>query len=189
MMSDRMKNRPLEEEEINQLYETEYIKHVHKIGTFTMLTLLVISFLPALYLSYVKGMHPGWAVIGTAAVALIGINVFQWILEPILYFPMIGITGAYIGFVAGNITPMRIPAAVAAQTAVDAQPGSKKAEFAGVAGIVASVVVNFVVLAIVILLGTSLLSIMPQAVDDALQFALPGVYGALLVSFIARLKM
>lgn len=53
----------------------------------------------------------------------------------------------------------------------------------------ASVVVNFVVLAIVNLFGTYLLSILPKTVDDALQFALQGVYGALLVSFIARLKM
>lgn len=188
-MSDLNKNQPMDEQEVDRLYKEDYIKHIHKIGTITMIALLVISFLPALYVSYVKGMHPGWKAIGTAALALVGINIFQWILEPVLYFPMIGITGSYIGFVAGNITPMRIPAAVAAQNAVDAKPGSKKGEFAGVIGIVASVVVNFVVLAIVIIFGTYLISILPKAVDDALQFALPGVYGALLVSFIARLKM
>lgn len=176
-------------EEIEKVYKEDYIKGIHKIGTTIMLLLLIVSFMPALYLSYVKGMHPGWGAIGTAALALIGINVFQWILEPVLYFPMIGITGSYIGFVAGNITPMRIPAAVAAQNAVDAKSGTKKGEFAGVMGIVASVVVNFIVLGIVVTFGTYLVSIMPKGINDALQFALPGVYGALLVTFIARLKM
>lgn len=173
--------------EIEQLYKTDYIRHIHKIGTCTMLALLVISFLPAIYMSFVKGMHPGWGVIGKAAVALLGINVFQWIIEPVLYFPMIGITGSYIGFVAGNITPMRIPAAIAAQNAVDAKQGTKKAEFAGVIGIVASVIVNFIVLAIVIIFGTYLISILPPAVNDALQYALPGVFGALLVTFVSTL--
>lgn len=176
-------------EEVEALYKNDYIKGIHKIGTTIMLLLLVVSFAPALYLSYVKGMHPGWAAIGSAAVALVGINLFQWILEPVLYFPMIGITGSYIGFVAGNITPMRIPAAVAAQNAVEAKPGTKKGEFAGVMGIVASVLVNFIVLGIVVTFGTFLLSVMPEGVNNALQFALPGVYGALLMTFIARLKL
>ena len=173
--------------EIEQLYQDDYIKSIHRIGTSTMMVLLVISFLPAIYISFVKGMHPGWGVIGKAAITLLGINVFQWIIEPILYFPMIGITGSYIGFVAGNITPMRIPAAIAAQNAVDARQGTKKGEFAGVIGIVASVIVNFIVLAIVIVFGSYLIAILPAAINDALQYALPGVFGALLVTFVSTL--
>lgn len=183
------KIKEVNQEEVDRLYNENYIGGIHKIGTITMLLILVASFIPALYLSYVKGMHPGWSVISKAALAMIGINVFQWILEPVMYFPMIGITGSYIGFVAGNITPMRIPAAVAAQNAVGAKPGTKKAEFAGVIGIVASVVVNFIVLAFVIIFGSYIITILPEGVNNALQFALPGVYGALLVSFIVRLKM
>ncbi len=186
-MSDTNKKDSMETNHIDKLYQDEYIRHIHKIGTVTVKALLVISFLPAIYVSFVKGMHPGWGVIGKAAVTLLGINVFQWIIEPIIYFPMIGITGSYIGFVAGNITPMRIPAAIAAQNAVDAKQGTKKGEFAGVIGIVASVIVNFVVLAIVILFGSYLISILPSSVKDALQFALPGVFGALLVTFVSTL--
>lgn len=188
-MNENTQTKPMSHEEVDSLYNNEYIKGVHKIGTATMLILLLVSFMPAMYLSFFRGMHPGWDVIAKAALALVGINVFQWILEPVMYFPMIGITGSYIGFVAGNITPMRIPAAVAAQSAVEAKPGSKKGEFAGVIGIVSSVVVNFVVLAVVIVFGTYLVSILPDGVNNALQYALPGVYGALLVTFIARLKM
>lgn len=188
-MSEEMNRQILDENEIEKQYQENYIAHIHRIGTVTMIILLIVSFLPAIYVSYVKGFHLGWSVIASAFAALVGINIFQWILEPVLYFPMLGITGTYIGFVAGNITPMRIPAAVAAQNATDSRPGTKKAEFAGVIGVVASVMVNFVVLGIVVVFGTYLIEILPQAVDDALQYALPGVYGALLISFIARLKM
>ena len=179
----------LTEAEQDVLYEKEYVPKVHKFGTATMLIILVLSFLPALYFSFVMGYHPGWGIIAQGAITMVGIEIFTWILEPTLYFPMIGITGAYISFVAGNITNMRIPAATAAQTAVDAKLGTRKNEFAGVVGIVASVVVNFIVLIAVILFGNFIISVLPQGVLDALAYALPSVYGALLVTFIARLKM
>ncbi|MEF9866192.1 MAG: hypothetical protein RR576_06410 [Oscillospiraceae bacterium] len=186
-MNDTKK--PVTTEEQDTIYQKEYLPKVHKYGTFTMLLILVLSFLPALYFSFFHGMHPGWDVILKAAATMIGLEVFTWILEPALYFPMIGITGSYISFVAGNITNMRIPAATAAQTAVGAKLGTRKSEFAGVIGIVASVVVNFIVLAIVILFGSYIISILPESVSNALNYALPSVYGALLVTFIARLKM
>lgn len=170
------------------IYQQEYLPKVHRFGTATMLLILVLSFMPALYFSFFKGLHPGWSVIAKAAVTMIGMEVFTWILEPTLYFPMIGITGSYISFVAGNITSMRIPAAMAAQTAVGAKMGTRRAEFAGVIGIVTSVVVNFIVLAIVISFGSYIISVLPEAVVGALNYALPSVYGALLVTFIARLK-
>lgn len=171
-----------------ETYEKEYLPKVHKIGTVSMLLILVLSFLPALYFSFFKGLNPGLAIIAKAAVTMIGLEIFTWILEPTLYFPMIGITGSYISFVAGNITNMRIPAATAAQTAVDAKLGTRKAEFSGVLGIIASVVVNFILLIIVVAFGSFIISLLPQAVSEALNYALPSVYGALLVTFIARLK-
>lgn len=170
------------------LYEKDYLPKVHRFGTATMLLILVLSFLPALYFSFIQGAHPGWSVIAKAGVTMIGMEIFTWILEPALYFPMIGITGSYISFVAGNITNMRIPAATAAQTSVNAKVGTRKGEFAGVIGIVASVVVNFVVLGVVIGFGGLIISILPETISNALNYALPSVYGALLVTFIARLK-
>ena len=172
----------------DELYQKEYLPKVHRFGTATMLLVLVLSFLPAVYFSFFEGLHPGWSVVLKAAATMIGMEIFTWILEPALYFPMIGITGSYISFVAGNITNMRIPAATAAQTAVKAELGTRQAEFAGVIGIVASVVVNFIVLGVVILFGSYIISILPQAVSNALNYALPSVYGALLITFVARLK-
>ncbi|MCC8163800.1 MAG: hypothetical protein LIO86_11705 [Lachnospiraceae bacterium] len=178
----------MSEQEKEELYEKEYIPKVHRFGTFSMFLILILSFIPALYFSFALDFHPGWSVIGQAAVTMVGIEIFTWILEPTVYFPMIGITGSYISFVAGNITNMRIPAATAAQAAIGTKIGTRKNEFAGVIGIVASVIVNFVVLIVVILGGNFLLSILPDVVVDSLSYALPSVYGALLVTFAARLK-
>lgn len=183
-----MSEKTTQAETQQEIYEKDYLPKVHKIGTTSMLLILVLSFLPAVYFSFFKGLNPGMGVVAKAAVTMIGLEIFTWILEPTLYFPMIGITGSYISFVAGNITNMRIPAATAAQTAVDAKLGTRKAEFAGVLGIIASVVVNFILLIVVVAFGSFIISLLPASVSEALNYALPSVYGALLVTFIARLK-
>ena len=170
------------------IYQKEYLPKVHRYGTLFMMVLLVASFLPALYFSFVKGNFPGWSVILAAGAAQVGIEIFTWILEPALYFPMIGITGSYISFVAGNITQMRIPAATAAQNAVGAEIGTRKSEFAGVIGIVSSVIVNFIILITVVLFGNIIISVLPSAVLDALNYAMPSVFGAMLLTFVVRLK-
>lgn len=169
-------------------YEKDYLPKVHMYGTVSLLMVLVLSFLPALYFSFVLDLSPGWDVVAKAAIAMIGLEVFTWFLEPTLYFPMIGITGSYLSFLSGNITSMRVPAATAAQASVNAKLGTRKAEFAGVFGIIASVVVNFIVIFVVIAFGSYIISILPDSVSNALNYALPSVYGALLVTFIARLK-
>lgn len=175
-------------EKIDELYNGRYIKDVHKIGTTIMLTLMVVTFIPAFYVSFVLGYFPGWGLVSAAFATTIGMNFFYWFLEPVIYFPMIGITGVYIGYVSGNVSTIRIPAALAAQSAIDAEAGTKKAEFAGVLGMVSSVVVNFIVLGIVIFAGAEIIKIMPPVVEDSLQFALPGLYGALVFILAARLK-
>lgn len=189
-MNDRNKevSNPCTPEEAEALYQKEYLPKIHRFGTAMMMVVLVLSFLPGIYFSFVAGLHPGWGTIGRAAITMVGIEVFTWILEPLLYFPMIGITGAYISFVAGNITAMRIPAATAAQNAIGAKAGTRKGEFAGVVGIIASVIVNFIILGIVIFFGGYIIGFLPDYIRSGLSYALPSVFGALLVTFIVRLK-
>ena len=38
-----------------------------------------------------------------------------WIVEPISYFPIIGVSGTYMAFISGNVRNLRIPCAMVAQ--------------------------------------------------------------------------
>ncbi len=157
-----------------------YTKNLHKVGTTCMMILLVLTFLPSLYVFIVLGEFPGWgSLLGTFA-ALCGQEVMTWIMEPVMYFPMIGVAGSYICFTAGNITNMRIPCALAAQAAVGATTGTPKGDAASVFGMVGSVVVNFVALGVVILFGNWLLSVLPEGVKVAFNYAMPAVFGSLI---------
>ena len=157
-----------------------YTKNLHKIGTTCMMTLLVLTFLPSLYVFVVLGAFPGWGALAGTFAALVGQEVMTWIMEPVMYFPMIGVAGSYICFTAGNITNMRIPCALAAQAAVGASTGTTKGDAASVFGMVGSVIVNFIALGIVILFGNWLLGVLPEGVKAAFNYAMPAVFGSLI---------
>lgn len=166
---------------IVDIEQQNYVKNLHKIGTTCMMILLVLTFLPALYVFLILGEFPGWSSLASTLGALAANEVFAWLMEPVMYFPMIGVAGSYICFTAGNITNMRIPCAIAAQNAVGATTGTPKGDAASVFGMVGSVVVNFLALGIVILFGNFLLRIMPEGVKNAFNYAMPAVYGSLLI--------
>lgn len=161
-----------------------YTKRLHLVGTAAMAAVLVLTFCPALYIFIAYKSFPGWPTVAAVFSALVAHEVWTWVMEPIMYFPMIGIAGSYICFTAGNITSMRIPCAVAAQNAVSARNGTPKGDAASVFAMVASVVVNFAVLAVVILFGNYLLRVLPESIKAAFNYTMPAVYGALLVMMI-----
>lgn len=165
-----------------------YNKSLHRIGTITMLLIGVVTFFPTIYVSIFKEGFPGWGVLLGAAAAMVGKEFFSWILAPVVFFPMVGVAGLYMGYTAGNIATMRVPAAMAAQNAISAETGSHKAEAASVFGIAASVVVNLFFLVIVILFGDYLLSIMPESIRNAFDYAVPAIYGAVVVTMMRALK-
>src|SRR5699024_2378314 len=118
-------------------------------------------FLPV-YLSYGLGYHPGWNVILTAFTAYAGVVAVVWFLEPIMYFPILGVSGTYISFLSGNIGNMCLPSAAAAQHAIGAQPGTKKGEITATLGIGAASLVNKLFLVPIILGGSVLISMIPE---------------------------
>jgi hypothetical protein len=148
--------------------------------------LIVMSFVPPIYFSFILGYHPGWgAIIG----GLIGYAAFigiMWFLEPITYYPVLGKSGTYIAFLTGNIANMCLPCSAAAQESIGAEPGTKKAEIAGTLGIAVASLTNIVIIIAVVLSGSYILTIIPQSVQNALQFILPAIYGGVLGQFALK---
>lgn len=167
----------------NKAYQ-EYIRQVHRAGTGSMLVLLILTYMPAFYLFLFYDAFPGFGTLAAAVAAMLGIEAYSWILEPIMYLPILGITGAYMGYTSGNIANMRIPAATAAQNIVNAKIGTRKSEMAGVFGIISSVIVNLFVLLIVIVFGEYLLSVLPEIVQESFDYAVPAVYGTLIAMML-----
>ena len=150
-------------------YNKEYVPQVNKIGKITGYLGVLLSFTPALVLAVVYGILPKPAALLTAFIS--GASAFGvlWFVEPISYFPVVGAAGTYMAFLSGNISNMRIPCASMAQVAADVEPGTEKGSIGAI-------------------LGTSVLSMLPDTIKAALNYLLPALFGALLVQFGMKMK-
>jgi hypothetical protein len=106
-----------------------------------------------------------------------------WFVEPLSYFTTVGPVGTYMAFLSGNISNMRLPCASMAQVAADVKPGTKEGSIISTLGMATSIIINITILTIGVILGSSVLSMLPAGVIEALNYLLPALFGALLVQF------
>ena len=173
---------------MNNYFEKEYLPKMHRIGTITNILGVVLSFAPAAVLAIVYGLLPDWAALATAFVAAISAFGFLWFVEPISYFTVVGPIGTYMAFLSGNISNMRVPCASMAQVSAGVEPGTDEGSIIATIGMAVSVIINVSVLTIGIILGSSVLAMLPAAVTEALNYLLPALFGALLMQFGLKQK-
>ncbi|WP_251552033.1 small-conductance mechanosensitive channel [Neobacillus muris] len=172
---------------MNQNHDlTAFHGKAHFWGRLTLWAVVAATIIPPLYLSFVLGYHPGWGVILAAFAGVAAFVGVMWILEPVSYFPSLGISGTYMSFLVGNISNMCLPCSAAAQNAVNAEPGSKKAELAATLGIAGASLVHITVLIPIVLGGAILVAFLPPAVQTAFQFVLPAIFGGVTIQFAMK---
>lgn len=175
----------MSDQSMDSFYKGVFIPRAHRIGRITLLMAIGLCLVPALYLSFGLGAFPGVGPILTGFLAVLAFVGVVWVVEPISYFPVLGVCGTYMSFLSGNIGNMRMPVVIACQSAIGAEAGSRKAEVAAVIGIAVSVLVNLVFVILLVLAGGALIEIMPDPVVVAVKkYTLPALYGAVMVMFI-----
>ena len=127
-------------EQINeQKYHEVWTKPVIRMGMITMLLASALSFVPLVYLYMVHGVLPPFAQAMTAWVLVASVFGAFYVVEPISYYPILGLAGTYISFLSGNISNLRLPCSAMAQEVVGVEEGTKQAEIIGTMGIIGSV--------------------------------------------------
>jgi len=173
---------------MNNYFEKEYLPKMHRIGTITNILGVVLSFAPAAVLAVVYGLLPDWGALATAFVAALSAFGFLWFVEPISYFTVVGPIGTYMAFLSGNISNMRVPCASMAQISAGVEPGTNEGSVIATIGMAVSIIINVSVLTIGIILGSSVLAMLPASVTEALNYLLPALFGALLMQFGLKQK-
>lgn len=169
-------------------FNDEYMPRMHKIGKITGALGVLLSFAPAAVLAVVYGLLPEPAALLTAFIAAASSFGFLWVVEPISYYPVVGPVGTYMAFLSGNISNMRVPCASMAQISAGVEPGSDKGSVIATIGMATSIVINISVLTIGVILGSSVLAMLPASVTEALNYLLPALFGALLMQFGLKQK-
>lgn len=155
----------------------------HFWGRLTIWSVILLTLVVPLYTSFVLGFHPGWTAIISGFIAYASIIAIVWIVEPISYYPILGVSGTYLAFLTGNLGNMCLPCASVAQSVVGAEPGTKKGEITATLAIAAASITNAVILLFVILGGSYLLSVLPGSVMSAFRFVLPAIFGGVIAQF------
>lgn len=167
----------------NNYFDNTYIPQIVKWGRIIGWIGTLIIFLPALYITFVYGVVPARGPFITAVIAQLSVNAIWWVVEPVSFFPVLGVAGTYISNLSGNTSNLKLPCAAAAQKATGVIPGTSEASIISTIGICASVFVNTTFLVIGVVVGAQAISMLPEEIRSALTYLLPALFGAVFAQF------
>lgn len=94
----------------------DYDLKSHIVGKIWMALAMLIFFAVPTTICLYFDVKPDMSVMGTIAVIVpFLINFLSGVFEPIIYSPMLGINSAYLAFITGNLSNLKIPCVVKAQ--------------------------------------------------------------------------
>ncbi len=168
------------------IYNEKYMPSIKRLGTIFGILGVICSFLPPLCLAIVFDLMPSTKALLTAFISIASAVGVVWFVEPISYFPVVGVPGTFLCCLSGNISNMRVPCAAVAQQSAGVEAGTEEGSIIGTLGISVSIIINIVILSIGVIGGQKILSAMPPVVTETLNFLLPALFGALFVQFAVK---
>ena len=121
---------------------------------------------------------------------LLGVAPLFWtvgIIEVFTYIPMLGAGGAYLSFVTGNLTNLKVPCALNAMDKANVSPTSEEGEIISTIAIATSSIVTTLIIALGVLMIVPLTPVLENpALTPAFDSVLPALFGALGVVYISK---
>jgi len=169
--------------------EKTYFDKVHTWGRSSCVLSLI--FMLGIPLSITLHLD-AWPPLDGLLKGLAGVLPMFWtvaIIESLSYGPIIGSGGAYLSFVTGNISNLKMPCAIAALKSADVRASSEEGEIISTIAVASSAITTTLLIAAGVLLLTPVLPLI--AAEDspaapAFQQVLPALFGALLAGYLRQ---
>lgn len=176
-------------EKERELYLEKYNERTHLFGriglSIGVLMLLVAPFLMGFSLDTMPNMPAFWK--GFAQIAIIYIP--SCVVEFLIYTPMLGAGGSYLGFITGNLINMKIPCALNARDIVGTEAGTIENDIVSTLSIATSSLVTTLVIAIGVIMITPLRPVLEaEALQPAFNNVVPALFGAMAFQYFRRGK-
>lgn len=167
--------------------DQSYNDQTHVYGRIWMLTaLLVIFSVPASICIY----YNAWPELTSVLKGLVGVAPIYWtvaVIEVFTFTPMLGTGGSYLGFVTGNLTNLKVPAALSAMDNAKVKPGTEEGEVISTIAIATSSIVTTIVIALGVFLLAQITPILnSELLKPAFENILPALFGGLGVVYISK---
>ncbi|WP_236880927.1 hypothetical protein [Clostridioides difficile] len=98
---------------VKSIYIEVYLPFMIRFGSLTLSLCILSSLVPLLIFSFLFFIMPPISSFFASTLAIFCIIPPNYILEPVSYSPILGITGTYMSFLSGNISNMRLPCSIA----------------------------------------------------------------------------
>lgn len=164
-----------------------YEEMTHIYGRIWILSALGMIFSYPIITCLYYGAWPGWKPV---LQGLLGVAPIFWtvgLIEVLTFVPMLGTASSYLAFVTGNLTNLKVPAALTAMENAKVKPGSEEGEVISTIAVATSSIVTTVIIALGVALLVPLTPILNNpAIKPAFDNILPSLFGGLAVVYVSK---
>ena len=164
-----------------------YDDMTHVYGRIWILAALIMIFSYPVITCIYYDAWPGWMPV---LKGLLGVAPIFWtvgLIEVLTFVPMLGTASSYLAFVTGNLTSLKVPAALTAMDNAKVKPGSDEGEVISTIAVATSSIVTTLVIALGVALLVPLTPILDSpVVKPAFDNILPALFGGLGVVYISK---
>jgi hypothetical protein len=164
-----------------------YEENIHIWGRIWIISALFIMLLVPLVISIVNQVWPDPVDFIKGFIATASIFWAVTTIEVFTFSPMLGNGGTYLGFVTGNLTNLKVPAALNAMKNLDINMGSEKGDVISTIAIASSsIITSFIIFigAMILIPITPLLE--AEVLQPAFTNVIPALFGALGLVYISK---
>lgn len=164
-----------------------YEEQIHVYGRVWMLTaFFMMLMVPTAICTY----YDAWPTLSSVAKGLLGVAPIFWtvaVIEVITFTPMLGSGGAYLAFVTGNLTNLKVPCALYAMENAKVKQGTLEGELISTIAIAVSSIATVLIIALGVLMLAPLTPVLnSEMLKPAFDNILPALFGGLAVVYVSK---
>ncbi|MBQ9735272.1 MAG: hypothetical protein IJV96_00615 [Clostridia bacterium] len=164
-----------------------YLESLHYYGRIWGLALAALILAVPFIVAILFEAQPNYTALLAGTVAILPMYWAVGLVEMFTYVPMLGAGGAYLSFVTGNISNLKLPCALDAMNRAGVKASDEEGEIVSTIAIATSSIVTTLIIALGVLLIVPLRPLLESPVlAPAFDMILPALFGGLAVAFVSK---
>ncbi len=167
--------------------ELSYIDSAHRDGRIWNIGVMLLLMAFPVTVAAIFGAAPDWGALGIVLLATAPMYWAVGFIETLTFTPMLGAGGAYLSFVTGNISNLKLPCAINALEQNGVSANSEEGEIISTIAIATSSIVTTLIIIVGVICIVPLTPILEAPVlAPAFEQMLPALFGGLGVAFVSK---
>ena len=167
-----------------------YIEYQNKENRLGQIWIITAAFIILCVPAAICIHYNAWPQATSVLKGLLGVAPIYWtvgFIEVVTFTPMLGTDGTYLSFVTGNVTALKVPAALNAMEGAGVKSGTQEGEIISTIAIATASIVTTIIIALGVFLFAQLTPVINSPVlKPAFDNILPALFGGLGVVYISK---